>query len=96
MIEFANTPIGLVRLDPSQEKSGLEVSIALIPTAFGQGFAQAALSRLPEFAPTSPILAYVKPANERSVRLFRQAGYEPLPDHGWYQRMPEILRNLEE
>lgn len=96
MIEFAGTPIGLVRLDPSREKSGLEVSIALIPTVYGQGFAQAALSRLPEFAPTSQLLAYVKPANERSVRLFRQAGYEPLPKCGWYQRKPEISRNLEE
>lgn len=77
-------PIGVVRFDISGEEA--EVSIYLVPVPYargcGSGLLAAAERWLTEHRPTvCRIIAVVLQGNERSERLFSEAGYRREPAH---------------
>lgn len=72
IVEDDGQPVGMVRLDGREV---WEVSIAVLPHMQGKGCAGAALELVRSHY-EGPLLATIDPQNERSLRLFRSAGYE--------------------
>ena len=74
--ERAAVPVGQVRLDRAGAVA--EVSITVAPDARGRGLGAAMLASANHHAAlwgVRELLARVRPENERSLRLFRSAGY---------------------
>lgn len=76
--------VGFIRLAPREEDDSLEVSILVAPNVQGRGIASRSLNRLRALLPGRALTAFVVPQNERSVRLFTGAGFEPTGDN-WYR-----------
>ncbi len=74
----AAEPVGQVRYQIEARRAKLSINLA--PKLRGQGFGSKVLllgiEELFNTAPVETIDAYVKPANERSLELFRSAGFE--------------------
>lgn len=83
MMEVDEEPVGFVRLDPSSDQQGFEVSISVAPHFQGNGYALSALYALRERLPEDTFSAFVKSENERSLTLFKRAGYEQTSQIGW-------------
>ncbi|MDP6721588.1 MAG: UDP-2,4-diacetamido-2,4,6-trideoxy-beta-L-altropyranose hydrolase, partial [Pirellulaceae bacterium] len=59
IVEAERTPVGTVRLDPIEDGSAQEISIALAPEHFGKGIALATLRKLTARMPGVALMAYV-------------------------------------
>ncbi len=78
VIEVEDAACGVVRLDYLRHRATrpiYEVSIFLHPGFFGKGIASAALRAASSLMPFADIQATVLPGNDRSLQLFRSAGY---------------------
>jgi RimJ/RimL family protein N-acetyltransferase len=74
--EEGGAPVGQVRLD--RDGTEAEVSISVAPSARGRGVAGAMLAAADGEGARwgiTALVARIKPSNERSLRLFRSAGY---------------------
>jgi RimJ/RimL family protein N-acetyltransferase len=84
IVEDCGRPIGQVRLDRTSPDS-LEVSIAIDRSQRGRGLARqvllAAINRGRSMPGVTEITAEIHPANERSQRAFRSAGFRKTPGH---------------
>jgi RimJ/RimL family protein N-acetyltransferase len=80
IVEDDDGPVGQVRLDDAGEGVA-EVHVALAPSARGRGYGREALALAAREARAElgahTVLAKVKAGNERSLRTFRAAGFEP-------------------
>ena len=80
---------GFVRLDiktlniKQKNIHGFEVSIALAPDCYGQGLGHQALLLIQQAYSDQPLLAYIDPQNQASVKAFAKAGFLPL-NNLWY------------
>ena len=86
VIEVDREPAGMVRLDyigDRQDTPIYELSIFLSPYYYGQRIASCALKLVSQMVPFCFLKAYVTPANEKSMTLFRRAGYK-LEMDGFY------------
>jgi UDP-2,4-diacetamido-2,4,6-trideoxy-beta-L-altropyranose hydrolase len=86
VMEAAGQPVGVVRLDPSDDFGDLEVSIYLSPDHYGKGYAQAGLRAAHALSPETALVAFIKPENTRSLKLFARAGFRQVGDN-WF-RLP--------
>ncbi|WP_119417839.1 UDP-2,4-diacetamido-2,4,6-trideoxy-beta-L-altropyranose hydrolase [Desertibaculum subflavum] len=84
-----DAPVGMLRLDRSEDETGFEVSIVISERYAGKGLARAALALARRMLPFTELRATVLPGNERSHALFRAAGYR-LGQDGLYRLMPGI------
>jgi len=82
-------PVGMLRLDRSDDETGFEVSIVISEANSGRGLARAALAVASRMFPWAELRAEVLPGNDRSHALFRAAGYR-LDADGLY-RLPASL-----
>lgn len=78
-------PCGYLALKP--EGGASEISIALHPSAQGRGLARALLRRAPLLYPGRDLIATVRLENPRSLALFLDCGFHPLPDRDGYHRL---------
>lgn len=80
-------PCGMVRLDTITDqidRQGYEVSVLISSGYQGQSIAKLALDLLRIYHPNKNFWAYVMAENEKSVSLFRKAGYKASDDANWY------------
>jgi RimJ/RimL family protein N-acetyltransferase len=82
-------PVGMLRLDRSEDETGFEVSIVISERHAGRGLARAALAQARRMLPFTELRATVLPGNERSHALFRAAGYR-LGQDGLYRLTPSV------
>lgn len=78
--EIEGVPVGQARVEVDERGVG-EVSISVAPAARGAGTGRAllaaALGEARRTLPVTVFLARVRPENERSLALFRDAGFVP-------------------
>lgn len=81
IVESAQTPAGVLRLE-RRAKSGnaYEISIFVAPELHRQGLGACALALGRQLLPGADLIADVLPGNERSAKLFSQAGYRRYDD----------------
>lgn len=84
-----DSPVGMLRLDRSDDETGFEVSIVISEAHSGRGLARAALAVASRMFPWAELRAEVLPGNDRSHALFRAAGYR-LDADGLY-RLPASI-----
>lgn len=84
-----DVPVGMLRLDRSDDETGFEVSIVISEANSGRGLARGALAVASRMFPWAELRAEVLPGNDRSHALFRAAGYR-LDSDGLY-RLPASL-----
>ena len=84
-----NEPVGMLRLDRSEDETGFEVSIVISERYAGRGLARSALALARRMLPFTELRATVLPGNERSHALFRAAGYR-LGQDGLYRLTPGV------
>jgi len=90
VMETAGQPVGVVRLDAHGNSGELEVSIYLSPDHYGKGYAQAGLRAAQALSPETPLMAFIKPENTRSLKLFARVGFQQVRDN-WF-RLPPAKR----
>jgi RimJ/RimL family protein N-acetyltransferase len=82
--EMANVAVGTVRFDPRSVVGDYEVSITLAPEARGKGLAAPILMKSQEWLTShnsvATIHAFVQTDNAASLSLFRNSGYQPMPE----------------
>jgi UDP-2,4-diacetamido-2,4,6-trideoxy-beta-L-altropyranose hydrolase len=74
-VSAGGAPLGLLRLDETED--GSEVSILVAPRARGRGIGSSLLDAARILRPNTRLLAEVNPGNAASLKLFRAAGYRP-------------------
>lgn len=79
IVEHGGAPIGVVRIDPTDDTSSDRISIALAPEARGCGVGRRAIA-LACAAWSRPILAQILDTNLASQAAFAAAGFAPAPD----------------
>jgi UDP-2,4-diacetamido-2,4,6-trideoxy-beta-L-altropyranose hydrolase len=84
LLECGGRSAGFVRLDRDRAKAAFEVSIVVAPDRRGLGVGRAGLELVHRLLPGERLLAFVKPDNEASLRLFAAAGYRPIGGD-WYE-----------
>lgn len=84
-----DAPVGMLRLDRSEDETGFEVSIVISERHAGRGLARSALALARRMLPFTELRATVLPGNERSHALFRAAGYR-LGQDGLYRLRPGV------
>jgi UDP-2,4-diacetamido-2,4,6-trideoxy-beta-L-altropyranose hydrolase len=73
-VDSGQTPMGVLRLDRVSEVE-TEVSLLSAPGRYGRGIGSAMLRAARRMRPRTTLTATVLPQNERSLALFRKAGY---------------------
>lgn len=71
-----DVPVGLIRIDPTENSIEFEVSIILDRSCHRKGVGIAALRLLPRYFPNIRLIAKIDPLNTASCRLFKKAGYK--------------------
>ncbi len=84
IVEHNQQPAGAIRLD--RNKTDFEISIVIAPNKRQIGIGTSALALARDLVPTSNILAYVKPDNVASLRLFKAVEYVSSGDNYYLQR----------
>lgn len=89
LIMQGDIPSGFIRLNPKnssdKESNNKEVSIALAPSAYGQGLGHQALKLVKQLHRQHQLFAYIDDNNTPSIKAFKKAGYQAIGD-GWYQQ----------
>jgi len=89
--EYGNTPVGSIRLDPqvlAGAGAAFEVSIVTAPSHRNKGIGGTILRLTRELVPDVVLVAFVKPENAASLKIFAVNGYVPADKDGHLVNWP--------
>lgn len=92
IISIPDEPVGVLRLDATQKEGEFEISILVAPQYFGQGIGTSVLLLARKLWPSFIFVAEIMAGNDRSHKLFQNAGY--VHDQGKYIQYPAHQRLL--
>ncbi len=82
VLDEVQRPVGQVRFEPPDAEGGAEIIISIAGAYRGKGYGteavRAACAAYRRTGPARRAVAYIKPENQASLRIFAKAGFTPL------------------